>query len=539
MARNSKRKPQRAFVCATCVAFLLFLGIEAQAQPNEVLRVQMLRAGQIELEVRERLSGSVDEPVIHLFEIVKVGETKRMFERRPGITRRLVDGRLVATLDIVPPSANFDHFEVEVRNYVSETESTPQSFRATVTSITMEIVAAENRSIELRFKGPGAVDWSRFQTWITTQAVPAASVTIIVPDSPPIQARVTNASNLEAFPNEFYATFNLDRSLPLGSKVTLTIGPNAFPANPQPDDLPLALLAAPVGPVDVRGAAQEANPDRDPMRLNVLEVGGNYNTSIKLDPDPTTNEEPERETEATLDLRLAAPTITFAERFTNTSPPRFKGYSTWTPVELDAQVSNGKLTGDSISTNTIRLFTQLQKVFNSTGSGNISFYRLVGEGGLNADRDLRTIEYTGLADFRWNPGFLTRVIGKNDAGREFKIAAEFIPIGVELGHRQVRRDPLFEADNFIRRLRFGAKFELVKAPHFEFSIEDRMWWRGEFAENKFKNFFTTSFTYFPISGETNSSAGIFFSYERGALPPFTTQRSSTLKMGFRVRRKNW
>lgn len=537
MARNSKRKPHRAFVCATCVAFLLFLGIEAQA--NEVFLVRMWRTGQIELEVSDRLSGSVDRAQIHLFEVVKVGANKRMFERTPRrITRRLVDGRLVATLDIDPPSVNFDHFEVEVRDYVSDTEPTPQSFRASVTSITVEILAAKDRSVELRFKGPTGVDWTRFRTWLTTQAVPAASVTITLPNSSTIPARVIDASNLGDFSNEFYATFNLDRSFPPGSKVTLTIGPDAFTPTAA-GDLSLALLRAPVGPFAVPGDALGAGQSRDLMRLNVLEAGGNYNTSIKLDPDPTTNAQPERKTELTFDLRLATSTITFAERRQKTHPRRRTGYAIWTPFQLDAQVSNGKLTGDSISTNTIRAFTQIQKVFNSTEDGPISFYRLVGEGGVNADRDLRTIEYTGLGDFRWNPGFLTRVFGENPPGRETLIRAEFIPIGVELGHRQVRRDPLFEADSFIRRLRFGAKFEFVKAPYFEFSIEDRMWVRGEFAEKKFKNYFTTTFTYLPISGLTNTSAGIFFSYERGALPPFTTQRSSTLKMGFRVRRKNW
>ena len=537
MARYCKVKPQRtrvhAFVRATSVAFLLLLGIEVRA--DEVFLVQMSRPGQIELEVREPLTGSVDRPLIHLFEVVKIGDRLKTFERTPRITRRLVDGHLAATLEIGPPSVNFDHFEVEVRDYVSTTDPTPQSFRGTVVSISLRIVRAQNQSVDLNFRGPNSVDWASFRTWITTAAAPAAIVTITRADSSTVQAREPRVSNLVQLPDgdntRVSVRFNLDQSLPPESTVTLTFEPRAFPPNPSADGLPLALLRVPVGPFDVTGDALGAAQERDEERLNVLEAGGNYNTSIKLDPDPTTNEQPERETEATLDLRLATSTKIFADHNSR--------YATWTPAQLDAQVSNGKLTGDSISTNTIRAFTQIQQVFNSTGSGPISFYRLVGEGGINADRDLRTIEYTGLGDFRWSPGFLNRVLGENPAGRETRIRGEFIPIGFELGHRQVRRDPLFEADDFVRRLRFGAKFEFLKAPYFEFSVEDLMWWRGEFAEKKFKNYFTTTFTYLPLAGLANTSAGFFFSYERGALPPFTTQRTSTLKMGFRVRRKTW
>lgn len=534
MAGFCKGKPLHTFVRTTSMAFLLLLGIEARA--NEVLLAQMSRPGQIEVEVRERLDDSLDQPVIHLFEVVKIGDTERIFERNPTITRRLVGGHLAATLELVdPPSANFDHFEVEVRNYKSDTDSRPQTFRGPVVGIRVTIARARNRSVDLHFRGPNSVDWERFKRWITTAAAPAAVVTITRSDSSTVEAREPRVSNLLQLPDgnntRVSVRFNLDQSLPPESTVTLTFEPRAFPPNPTAVGLPLDLLKVPVGPFNVAGDALGAGQDRDEARLNVLEVGGNLNTSIKLDPDPATNEEPERETEATFDLRLATSTMTLKDHNSR--------YTTWTPAQLDVQVSNGKLTGDSISTNTIRAFTQIQQVFNSTGSGPISFYRLVGEGGINADRDLRTIEYTGLGDFRWSPGVLNRVFGENPAGRETRIRAEFIPIGVELGHRQVRRDPLFEADDFIRRLRFGAKFEFVKAPYFEFSIEDRMWWRGEFAQNKFKNFFTTTFTYLPVSGEANSSFGIFFSYERGALPPFTVQRTSTLKMGFRVRRKKW
>lgn len=535
MAINWKQKSHRVFMHAIGVALLLLIGINVHA--DEVFLAQMSRPHQIKVEVRERLNGSVDRPVIHLFEVVKVDGKQKTFERTPrNITRQKVEDHLVATLEVDAPSANFDHFEVEIRDYESASEPTPQSFRGPVTSITATIVRAKagTKLVDFNFNGSKDVAWDRLRTWITTAAVSAAQVTIILPDSSTVEAHVTKATNVTPIPNDqpirVSVEFNLDRDLPVNSQVRVSFAADAFTAG-SAAGLPLDLLKAPIGPFKASGGAVSSGRERDKIRLNVLEAGGNYNTSLKLDPDPTTNEKPKRKKEATLDLRLASPTSTFADEDSR--------YAEWTPVQLDAQMSNGKLTGDSISTNTIRLFTQVQQVFYTTEDGPTTFFRLVGEGGINADRDLRTIEYTGVGDFRWHPGFLNRVLGRDPVGEVTRIRAEFIPIGIELGHRQVRRDPLFLADDFARRLRFGAKFELLKAPYFEFSIEDRIWWRGEFPDHKFKNFFTTTFTYLPIGANTNSSAGIFFSYERGSLPPFTTQRASTLKMGFRIRRRTW
>jgi hypothetical protein len=536
MATKWTVKRRRAFVCGISIVFVLVIGIEVHAQ--EVLIAQMSTRQQIKLEVRESLKDTVDVPVIHLFEVVTIGDKQRIFERTPvSVTRSIVNGNLTATLDIAPVSANFHHFEVEVRNYVSNAEPTPQSFRGLVVGLNVTGNSnARNKEVNLNFLGPSNVDWGKFKEWISTTAKAAATGTAVLPDGSKTHFNVTEVNTGNLLPGgdttNITVTFALDERLPIGSKVTMAFAAAAFHPNPSAGDLPVDMLRAGVGPITVGGTAVSTAAERDKVRVNVLEAGGNFNTSIKLDPDPTKNEEPKRKNEANADLRLASPSIFFADHKSR--------YAMWTPAQFDAQVSNDKLTGESISTNTMRLFTQVQQVWNSTGGSGTSFYRLVGEGGINADRDLRTIEYTGLADFRFNPGALNRPLDKNAAAdRATVIRTEFIPIGVELGHRQVRRDPLFVADDFVRRLRFGAKLELIMPPYFEFGIEDRVWWRGEFAENKFKNYFTMSLTVLPVVSDTNSSVGVFISYERGALPPFTTQRVSTLKAGFRVRRKSW
>lgn len=189
----------------------------------------------------------------------------------------------------------------------------------------------------------------------------------------------------------------LDQSLPSGKKgeVELTFPATVFAPNPIAAGLTLERIRGGIGSAQVSGTLVATGRDRDPVRTNVIEAGGSLNTSIKLDADPTANEEPERETKGSFDLRIATPTIPFAD-----SGPQF---STWTPVQLDAQVSTGKLNGDSISTNTMRVFTQVQRVYAVPRRKGIDFFRLVGEGGPAADRDLRVVEYVGGADFRYNP----------------------------------------------------------------------------------------------------------------------------------------
>lgn len=188
----------------------------------------------------------------------------------------------------------------------------------------------------------------------------------------------------------------------------------------------------------------------------------------------------------------------------------------------------------------MRLFTQVQRAITVKRRSDRDWLRFTGEGGASADRDLRTVEYTGSGDFRYSPAFLFRTLSDNPLpGRAPTLLVEFMPAGVELGKRQVRRDPIFPADDFIRRFRFAQRLELQLPPYLQFKIENRSWIRGEVQRNKFRNFFSTTLTFFPAKLNSNSSAGVFLSYERGVLPPFSTPRPSTFKIGCRVRRKNW
>jgi hypothetical protein len=547
-------KTRHSTVKITARLFLtssLMIVAAAASMAQDVFQAQMGRAGRIDITVSEpSVNNPGDDPVVKIFEVVSVGDKKKTFERAP-LRVRMPAGSgqpFTASVDIPPPADGFDHYEVEVLNY--KTKDGTENFRGAISTLAAAFGPTNGtlgstvggKEIDVQFTGPDKdkMDWGQFRAWLTTASTSGATLNVKLENGKTSQRKIVKASFIEAAPEcvalsqcTLLATLVLDKPLPIGQPagVKLSFPDAVFDPAKEADNLPLDPFRHGISLGTSNIKALGADPKRDPVRTNVLEVGGNLNTSAKLDPDPATNKIPARKTDGSLDLRVATPTITFADNITT--------WWTWTPAQVDAMVSTGKLTGSSLSTNTMRLFTQVQHAWR-TGDHNYTFYRLVGEGGAAADRDLRVIEYTGIGDFRFNPGFLNRVLDKNpppDLGKT--ITAEFTPFGFELGHRQVRRDPLFVADDFIRRFRFAEKMELLLPPYFQFDIEDRSWVRGEVAKNKFKNYFITSFTLYPTRLNSLFSAGVTLSYERGSQPPFTTQRVSTFKLGFRVRKREW
>lgn len=128
-------------------------------------------------------------------------------------------------------------------------------------------------------------------------------------------------------------------------------------------------------------------------------------------------------------------------------------------------ISTGKLSTTNLSANTLRLFTQAQYVKQIAQKGTDDFLTFNFEGGAAADRDLRVIDYTGNVDLRYEPGFLNKTLSTDSVvGKTPTVLFELMPVSIELGGRQVRRDPLFVADNFIRKFRFSGKLDFSFRP---------------------------------------------------------------------------
>lgn len=524
----------RWMTLSAATALLLFVSPPARAQ--DALIATPLPDGSIEVKVTEpMMNPASDPPVVKLFEVVTVSpQGKKTFERMQS-QGRIEGGVFVARLTPPAVAVGFSHHVVQVLNYRTAA-GTEVYGPVEVRPVTATVDAASGEEVRVTFLVPQTFDFGRFRRWLTAAAV-GSSLTVKPLAGPPVTTTVERATvasqDCEQQATVFVycevrVVFKLEESLPVGQKLELLLRfPDSAFLQESARRLPLEGLRAGISAAAIdTPAEQEAKKDRDPIRSNVVEFGGSLTTSIKLDPDPTATEPPERETKGTADLRLATGTILFDDETTK--------WFAWTPAQFEALVSTGKITGDSLATNTMRLYTQLQRVYIFPGAQHHHRLRFVGEGGVAADRDLRVLEYTGSGDFRYGPAWLNRTFGKNT------LRVEFMPGGFELGARQVRRDPLFDADRFVRRFRMSQRMELLLPSHrSEFSLENRSWWRGEVEENRFKNHFTTSLTVFPWPRSPASSAGVFASYERGSLPPFTTPRQSIFKLGVRIRRKEW
>src|SRR5205823_640221 len=107
---------------------LLIVLIDAPARSQEALSAKMIQPQKIEIEISapfKPYNGTVDDPLISLFEIIKTGPTtRRTFERTPSNVSKTVDANnhFIATIDLPAPDKDFDHYEVEVRNYKTADE---------------------------------------------------------------------------------------------------------------------------------------------------------------------------------------------------------------------------------------------------------------------------------------------------------------------------------------------------------------------------------------------------------------------------------
>lgn len=538
------------------LAFVFFAAIQAliAQQPVTVFTAEQ-EGGEILVVINQTYENpATNPPQVRLYEVVKTGDKTKTVLRNPQRIdlSRNADGNLEIKIVPPPPSIGFVNYDIDVSNCLSQGDSL--NFRDSVLPVVKaQILEGNGNKVRVRFDVPSTVagGCENARSWIIAAFNQRAETTLKIKRSnnqtidykiiegatdPVLQPPVGN--------NEFAicsitSNLTLNGSLPVGE----TFDPALIVFNENfinsdittVDNRAFARLRGGIkGKITTRGGLSNEQK-RDTERKVVLEVGGGLTTSKKLENAPSDSD---RTTTGFLDLRIATPT-----RYSfdiDLDAQRLKGWWSWTPAQFDAIVSTGKLSTSNISTNTLRLFTQAQytRQFARQGADDRLIFNF--EGGVAADRDLRVIDYTGITDIRYRPGFLNRVLATDSVVGETPIVLfEIMPAGVELGGRQVRRDPLFIADNFIRRFKFGGKLEFQFPPYAQISFENRSWIRGEVSSNRFRNYFNSTLNLFPGNLNTNFSAGVFLSYERGTLPPFTTPNTSTFKVGFRVRKKQW
>ena len=248
-----------------------------------------------------------------------------------------------------------------------------------------------------------------------------------------------------------------------------------------------------------------------------------------------------RKTRGTLDLRLV-PVLNLRR----VNPTRKGGtVRFFTPVYLDARVSTGKVTDDTLSLNRIVIGSEYEfRQYLDFKDGYADLLRYQIRFNNASDRDFKQIEYNFGFEFQPLFGRVNRPLGseKDLVGKEIvetpnTFGYSVIPVaGVQWGRTYKVRDPQNtpETSRNIRRFYFGGDFSLNATKFIKFSISDRFFLRGETSPNKWQNYFlgTIEAPFGTLTKDTTH--GLFVSFERGNQPPFSNPDVNAFKFGYRI-----
>lgn len=310
-----------------------------------------------------------------------------------------------------------------------------------------------------------------------------------------------------------------------------------------------------------------------------LDIVSSFTSSVenkdKKDPnDPNkTVKVRERTTRATLDL-LVAPfgirskvcvngPFSPCDRLRENSRRRQGGlYRIVTPFYLDAKVSTGHITEDTLSLNRILFGTRTDYQWILAGNDMAYPTYLVFSGRFSnaSDRDFKQAEYKGTFEFRPVLSFLNHplanlqplqqravVVDDNNAKDPVRILPrtqggyEFVPFfGGELGRTWARRGQPAEAvkpSDAVKRAYVGMDITLNPFSRTTVTLTDTFYFRFESKEDPRDNYFKGSidFRLGRFLDSARAAHSIFFSFERGQQPPFDTPGVNALKLGYRIR----
>jgi hypothetical protein len=296
------------------------------------------------------------------------------------------------------------------------------------------------------------------------------------------------------------------------------------------------------------------SPDDRSIDKN-LDLGLSLVSAVKK--DSTTNLK-KRESNGILDVRFAPILNKFAY---NDGP----WITSWVkPIYLNANVATGKITESTLSLNRIILGTEYEfryvPAFRSAPndesqdekSGSINFYRIKLSGNHASDRDFKQKEITGKVEFEPVWAKLNRPIEANwyydkdsitkkDIVKSKGYGWQIIPkIGFEFGKTYSRRNPAeaIVASDFVQRLYGGIDMKFDITSHFTLSLSNTLYGRYELKTDRLRNYFKGEI-YVPLSNPLRkTSNGLFFTFEKGDLPPFTGT-VNVLKFGYRIQSNGW
>ena len=222
----------------------------------------------------------------------------------------------------------------------------------------------------------------------------------------------------------------------------------------------------------------------------------------------------------------------------------------FTPFYIDAKISTGKITKDTLALNRVELGSTYEfrhfrtKAYSDLFRHALSFKH-------NSDRDFKQDEFKFVYEFQPIWGRINRPRGSAwnilrgnpvpDTADRF--GYEIVPIvGVELGRTYRVKDPKqFEGTSRnVRRFYFGASMTFDLTKFVELSLLDLFYVRGENPKDRTENYFAGSLEV-PLGqiGDLNAAHALFLSFERGEQAPFSNPSVNILKFGYRIRARGF
>ena len=289
-----------------------------------------------------------------------------------------------------------------------------------------------------------------------------------------------------------------------------------------------------------------------------LDIGGQLSSSVVDENEKDVNGTDvlvrKRENVGTLDLRLA-PWLNVL----GLPEPGSKTFTFLTPFLIDARVSTGKITEDTLSLNRIAMGPEYE-IRHYTNPGTYPSYQRYIFGVKNAsDRDFKQAEWKGTFEFQPvfsalnHPlRFRTKSIDPkldpdpnhdtNDVPVRIGFGQQVLPlVGVEMGKTYRNKHPFaaIEQTNFVRRFYFGTTINLDFTSYVQVSVKDILYVRGEAPEDRLHNYFLGTISApFPSFNRSIGSTA-YFAFERGGQPPFAKADVNTFKVGYRIQWDNW
>jgi hypothetical protein len=317
------------------------------------------------------------------------------------------------------------------------------------------------------------------------------------------------------------------------------------------DSAPFELRQKPLLLEKLKGAGESSSPVKPDEKGDVgkrsyvknLDLAVVLTSSVADEEQADGSTVRKRKTQGTLDLRLV-PLLNVKK----VNPNDFRPggiVQLWTPFYLDAKVSTGKITKDTLSINTIALGTQYElRHYLRFKDGYADLLRYQFSLNNISDRDFKQAEYNLGFEFQPIFGRINRPLG-SEKDLFGKIIVEtkntfgysVIPVfGVQWGRTYRVREPQASMDisRNIRRVYLGGDFSFNVTKRLKFTISDKLYLRGETSPNDVKNYFSGTIEA-PI-GEIgrDTTHGLFFSIEKGNKPPFSNPDVNVLKFGYRI-----